>query len=158
MFKYNENICVKCRRVKEIGTRHCIACDICIDNFDHHCFFLNTCIYKKNKIYFKIFLVGSLTTILLNLISSLVFFIDFIKYPKINYFIIHNDIDFDKNGFFELIIYLLVIFYFLLSLFFILATIIPFIYDLMTRKLNKKNKSGNDKKNSLLLPFDGNKV
>ena len=158
LFKYNENICVKCRRVKEFTTRHCIACDICIDNFDHHCFFLNTCIYKKNKKYFKIFLAGSLTTILLNLISSLVFFIDFIKYPKINYFIIHNDIDFDKNGFFEFIIYLLVIFYFLLSLFFILATIIPFIYDLMTRKLNKKNKSRNDKKNAPLLPLDGNKV
>ena len=161
LFKYNENICVKCRRVKEMNTKHCIACDICIDSFDHHCFFLNTCIYNKNKIYFKIFLFESLATVLLNLISSLVFFIDFIKYPKIYYFIIHNDDDFDKNRFYEFIIYLLDILYFLLSLFLILASIIPFLFDLLDKKhfcsIGRKN-TGNDKSNSPLLPIDGIKV
>ena len=121
MFKYNENICVKCQRVKEMNTQHCIACDICIDNFDHHCFFLNCCIYNNNKIYFKIFLVEILII-------------------------------------YDFIIYALDILYFVTALFFILASIIPFLFGLITEKCSKnKNKK---KPNAPLLPIntDANKV
>ena len=136
MFKYNENICIKCQRVKEMNTQHCIACDICIDNFDHHCFFLNCCIYKKNKKYFKLFLVEILVTVILNLITSFIFFIDFIKYPEIYYGIIYTKNEFDKNKYFDFIIYTLDILYFSLSLFFILASIIPFLFDVISEKKN----------------------
>ena len=158
MFKYNENICVKCQRVKEMNTQHCIACDICIDNFDHHCFFLDTCIYNKNKKYFKIFLVEILITVVLNLITSLVFFIDFIKYPEIYYGIIYNKAEFDKNRFFDFLIYTLDILYFSLTLFFILASIIPFLFDVISDKKlcsKKKHKEtvNNNKTNAPLLPI-----
>ena len=162
MFKYNENICVKCQRVKEMNTQHCIACDICIDNFDHHCFFLNCCIYNNNKIYFKIFLVEILITVFLNLLTSLIFFMDFIKYPKIYYGIIYNKSEFDKNGLYDFIIYALDILYFVTALFFILASIIPFLFGLITEKCSKnKNKNAiKNKPNAPLLPIntDANKV
>ena len=160
MFKYNENICVKCQRVKEMKTQHCIACDICIDNFDHHCFFLNTCIDNKNKIYFKLFLVEILITIGSNLLTSLVFFIDFLKYPKIYYGIIYNNVTFNKNRLYEFVIYILDIIYFLLALFFILATVIPFMFDLFSRKKicckEKNNNTIANKSNSPLLPINTN--
>ena len=160
MFKYNENICVKCQRVKEMNTQHCIACDICIDNFDHHCFFLNTCIDNKNKIYFKLFLVEILITIGSNLLTSLVFFIDFLKYPKIYYGIIYNNAAFNKNRLYEFGIYILDIIYFLLALFFILATVIPFMFDLFSRKKicckEKNNNTIANKSNSPLLPINTN--
>ena len=164
IFFYNENICVRCRRVKEMNTQHCIACDICIDNFDHHCFFLNCCIYKNNKIYFKLFLVEILITVLINLLTSFVFFIDFIKYPKIYYGVIYNDEDFDKNGFYDFIIYFLDIIYFSAALYFILASIIPFIVNLISKKKThsiKNNKNSDNscyKSNSPLLPINGNQV
>ena len=162
MFKYNENICVKCQRVKEMNTQHCIACDICIDNFDHHCFFLNCCIYNNNKIYFKIFLVEILITVFLNLLTSLIFFMDFIKYPKIYYGIIYNKSEFDKNDLYDFIIYALDILYFATALFFILASIIPFLFGLITEKFSKnKNKNAiKNKPNAPLLPIntDANKV
>ena len=161
MFKYNENICVKCQRVKEMNTQHCIACDICIDSFDHHCFFLNSCIDNSNKIYFKLFLVEILITVGLNLLTSLVFFIDFLKYPKIYYGIIYNNATFNKNRLYEFGIYILDIIYFLLALFFILATIIPFMFDLFSRKkICCKEKNTNNtianKSNSPLLPINTN--
>ena len=147
-----------------MNTQHCIACDICIDNFDHHCFFLNCCIYKNNKIYFKLFLVEILITVLINLLTSFVFFIDFIKYPKIYYGVIYNDEDFDKNGFYDFLIYFLDIIYFSAALYFILASIIPFIVNLIPKKKAhsiKNNKNSDNscyKSNSPLLPINGNQV
>ena len=158
MFKYNENICVKCQRVKEMNTKHCIACDVCIECFDHHCFFLNACIYYKNKKYFKIFLYEILITVFLNLFTSLIFFIDIIKYPKIYYGIITNDIEIKKNGFYDFIIYLLDILYLCLALFFILASIIPYIFDFIYRKKilskSKVENTSNDKAKALLIPME----
>lgn len=159
MFKYNENICVKCKRVKEITTQHCIACDVCIDGFDHHCFFLNACIHRYNKKYFYIFLLEILTTVFLNFITSLRFFVDFIKYPRIYYGLIQNECQLENNGFFDFVIYNLDILYFFLTLFFILGSIIPFIFDLISRYSKKRSKNvSNEKPNTPLLPVEDPKV
>ena len=163
MFKYNENICVKCRRVKEMNTQHCIACDVCIDNFDHHCFFLNCCIYSQNKKYFRIFLAVGLITVFFNLMTSFLFFIDFMKYPNIYYGLIYNSKDFNTNIIFDFLIYILNILYFILALFFILGTIIPFMFDFISKKMSSKKKNNNNsnnsnKPNSPLLPINGTQV
>ncbi len=161
MFKYNENICVKCQRVKEISTQHCISCDMCIDNFDHHCYFLNTCIYSKNKKYFRIFLFEGLSTVLFNLFTSILFFRDFNICPNIYYGIIYNENEFEQNKIFNFIIYALNTLYCALALFFIFASIIPFIFGLITKKAKtccvKSNKRKiiinlDNKQNELLLP------
>lgn len=159
MFKYNENICVKCKRVKEITTQHCIACDICIDRFDHHCFFLNACIHHYNKKYFYIFLFEILATVFLNFMTSFKFFVDFIKYPKMYYGIIKNECNFENNGFYDFIIYTLDILYIFLTLFVILTSIMPFIFDLVSKYSKKREKiASNENPNRPLLPVEESKV
>ena len=36
--------------------RHCDLCECCIDNFDHHCFYIDNCIGKYNLVFFALFL------------------------------------------------------------------------------------------------------
>lgn len=57
LFDNGMHVCVKCRIPKTKGTVHCIVCNACCKNFDHHCFWLNRCISKKNLKLFKLFLI-----------------------------------------------------------------------------------------------------
>ena len=34
------------------NTRHCVSCNRCCYNFDHHCLYLNNCIGSDNYVYF----------------------------------------------------------------------------------------------------------
>ena len=160
MCKYNDNICVKCRRVKEMNTVHCISCDVCVDQFDHHCFFLNACISNKNRIYFNIFIFEILSTILFNIIISIKFFIDMIKEPKIYYGIALNNCLFEKDKY-KAIDYLLLIIdaiYILFSVLLLLITAIPIIVNLIKRKTDNINANIKSKINSPLIPMDDNSV
>jgi len=37
-------------------TFHCNKCNICVEDYTHHCFFASKCVEKKNKLIFKIWL------------------------------------------------------------------------------------------------------
>ena len=37
------------------GTFHCNLCDICIEEYDHHCPYIGKCVGKGNIAYFKVF-------------------------------------------------------------------------------------------------------
>lgn len=54
------NICFKCKikniNVYKISITHCIICDYCIFDYNHHCFWVNKCIGKKNLYLFYAFL------------------------------------------------------------------------------------------------------
>ena len=76
IYEKNSNICVKCVRVKQNKTVHCLICNICIDDWDHHCFWLNTCITKNNKKTFLFLLIS----LLLLFLSNASFFISMILY------------------------------------------------------------------------------
>ena len=56
LFESHKNICVKCRTEKDETTVHCIVCNGCVREFDHHCSWLNICISKKNLSWFRGFL------------------------------------------------------------------------------------------------------
>ena len=160
MCKYNENICVKCRRVKEMNTVHCISCDVCIDQFDHHCFFLNACITKRNKIYFNIFIFEIVATILFNIIISIKFFIDLIKEPKIYYGIALNECNFDKDKY-KFVDYLIIIIdaiYIIFSILLLLITAIPIIVNLIKRKKDTIKTNIKSIINSPLIPLEENNV
>jgi len=49
-------------------SKHCIICNVCVDRFDHHCYWINNCIGKNNINYFVCFVI----LIALNLIFNLV--------------------------------------------------------------------------------------
>ena len=160
MFKYNENICVKCRRVREMNTIHCISWNVCIDEFDHHCFFLNACINRNNSVYFKIFTIEILITVCANVFISVKFFINLIKEPKIYYGIVLNKCNFNKNKykFIDYITYTIDAVYFLVCLYTILCSAIPLIINLIKRKRKENNLNINDKAKAPLLPIEENNV
>jgi ankyrin repeat protein len=48
--------CYKCFIQKTRNSKHCIICNNCYDDFDHHCFWINKCVAKNNYSIFLIFL------------------------------------------------------------------------------------------------------
>ena len=52
IINYNENI------------EHCEECEICVENYDHHCFWTGKCITKKNIYAFYCFAFGTMIYIL----------------------------------------------------------------------------------------------
>ena len=53
-------VCKKCSAIRTNPTiHHCSRCDACIDMMDHHCFFIASCIGKKNIKYFVQFCIYS---------------------------------------------------------------------------------------------------
>ena len=68
----NNNICVRCKKQMREKTIHCIVCDVCVDNWDHHCFWLNTCIDKNVKSKFNLFFVLLFCTFLFHVLFGIV--------------------------------------------------------------------------------------
>ena len=68
LFEKHKNICVKCRIEKAEKTVHCIVCNGCVKEFDHHCSWLNICINKENLQWFRGFLYIFIAYIFLNVI------------------------------------------------------------------------------------------
>ena len=60
--KKNYNQCNVCNCIfyknNDYITFHCHECNICVENFDHHCTFASKCIGKNNKLIFKLWLVS----------------------------------------------------------------------------------------------------
>ena len=71
----NSNICVKCKSVMKNDTVHCLVCGICIDKWDHHCFWLNTCINNDTKNKFKLFYLSIILTLLFNILFGVILII-----------------------------------------------------------------------------------
>ncbi|KRW99536.1 hypothetical protein PPERSA_02394 [Pseudocohnilembus persalinus] len=73
-FKNREKIgkirqyCKRCQIVKERKTFHCNDCDICIEEFDHHCPWTGKCIGKGNISEFYQFLCNTMLYMLFNII------------------------------------------------------------------------------------------
>ena len=52
-----ENYCPKCYVEKKNNIIHCFICDKCVLEMEHHCFWFNRCISKRNKIFYIFFLI-----------------------------------------------------------------------------------------------------
>ena len=48
--------CYKCFVLRTKTSKHCIICNCCYDNFDHHCYWINKCVAKNNFALSIIFL------------------------------------------------------------------------------------------------------
>ena len=87
--------CYKCFVLKTKTSKHCIICNCCYDNFDHHCYWINKCVAKNNFVLFIIFLfiasfylLDSFVLSLLGLININIFDsddFDFSKFCKNHY-------------------------------------------------------------------------
>ena len=77
-----ENYCPYCLVKKTYRSLHCLICQICVDEFDHHCFWVGNCIGKKNYTLFFIFLVYILFNTLFNVVTNIYFLVKEIKEEK----------------------------------------------------------------------------
>ncbi|CAD8058711.1 unnamed protein product [Paramecium sonneborni] len=64
---YTIRYCSTCKIMKPSKASHCKHCNHCVDGFDHHCFWVGTCIGIRNWRAFLLFLQSSLLTIILYL-------------------------------------------------------------------------------------------
>ena len=54
------NYCPKCYIQKGANITHCFECDKCVEEFSHHCFWINKCIAKKNLVFYFCFIFFTL--------------------------------------------------------------------------------------------------
>ena len=52
--------CETCGTYRPPRSSHCRVCDNCVENIDHHCTYLNTCIGRRNYVQFMVFLLASI--------------------------------------------------------------------------------------------------
>ena len=71
--------CYKCYVKKTITSKHCIICNKCYEDFDHHCFWINQCIAGKN---FNIFFFFLFETFLYLFVFLFFCILDIIHYIK----------------------------------------------------------------------------
>lgn len=55
---YEYRYCNTCKILRPPKSSHCGRCDMCVMEFDHHCFFIGNCVGSRNIKYFLNFLVG----------------------------------------------------------------------------------------------------
>lgn len=147
-FSGNKKICVKCLMPKEDTTCHCVACDRCVKNYDHHCLWLNTCICKDNMCAFTIFVSLIIMAMFLNLLDGIIYMIyicDKAQFEKVmEYF-------FGISNFSNVIVWIILIIllglYTFIMLILFLTSVIPFFCmrcESKSRKAQIKDKA-NDK-------------
>ncbi|EGT34456.1 CBN-TAG-233 protein [Caenorhabditis brenneri] len=56
--QHQEKYCFTCFIRKMEHTKHCAVCGVCVNNFDHHCPWLNTCVTRRNMREFIMFVIS----------------------------------------------------------------------------------------------------
>ena len=81
-----ENFCPYCLVKHIYRSKHCLICQKCIEEFDHHCFWVGNCIGKNNYRLFFTFLIYVVLNTLFNFCITCYYLVNEIlsKYGEIN--------------------------------------------------------------------------
>merc|ERR1711907_919199 len=70
--------CSACRsRVNKLS-RHCLICDKCVVDYDHHCKWLNNCVGAENYRWFICLIVSTMCLVILQLVASPIVFANYV--------------------------------------------------------------------------------
>ncbi|UJR10008.1 hypothetical protein I4U23_014231 [Adineta vaga] len=69
-FPYSSSYCYTCRTYRLPRVSHCSTCNVCVQNFDHHCPWINNCVGLLNYRYFCNFILSCSILCLFGLIDS----------------------------------------------------------------------------------------
>ena len=58
-------LCPDCLVVRTPRSRHCGTCNRCVERFDHHCPWINNCVGVKNHSVFMVFLICTVSSLML---------------------------------------------------------------------------------------------
>ncbi|XP_051508105.1 putative ZDHHC-type palmitoyltransferase 6 [Myxocyprinus asiaticus] len=53
-----DRFCIYCELIQVENCKHCRLCDMCIQDYDHHCLFLNQCVGRDNHRLFVLFIMA----------------------------------------------------------------------------------------------------
>ena len=79
-----ENFCPYCLIKHKYKSKHCLICKKCIEEFDHHCFWVGNCVGKNNYSLFFIFLIYVNLNVLLNIYITFFYLLNEIISPYKN--------------------------------------------------------------------------
>lgn len=66
--------CPYCKIKKEYRSMHCLICDYCVCEFDHHCFWVGNCVGKNNYNLFFTFLISMLIYMIVTIAFDAIYF------------------------------------------------------------------------------------
>jgi hypothetical protein len=75
-----EEFCPICLVKTKFRSKHCLICQMCVDEFDHHCFWVGNCVGKKNYSLFFVFLIYILLNTLFNVGVNIYFLVTEIRF------------------------------------------------------------------------------
>ena len=78
----NLNYCYTCFHFRPPRTSHCAECDNCVQNFDHHCLWMGTCVGKRNYRYFYFVIFFTTICSLIQFFCSIGYIIHHFKYTE----------------------------------------------------------------------------
>ena len=72
---FQKRKCEKCQIIKPLKTFHCNYCDNCVQDYDHHNFFISNCIgIRNNKDFFLFSIYGSINYLIIIIFDLILFF------------------------------------------------------------------------------------
>jgi len=65
------SLCPECEIIRTGRSRHCIVCGICVDRYDHHCPWINSCVGLLNHNLFLAYLIFQQCCIVFTFVTAL---------------------------------------------------------------------------------------
>ena len=152
--------CYKCFVLKTKTSQHCVICNCCYEDFDHHCYWINKCVAKNNFILFIIFLFNTSVYLFIAFIISILGLINvgllnsesfdirdfcrehvWLKYLNLNEAcVIIYDNKFNLHLVLNIILILVILLFLVPECFLLFLHINVIVTNYKNDKINKKNK------------------